>query len=167
MEIALQLIKPVDFHISLTLYMSQFSNYSIVCATALLYCLLFCIAENTGADQMALLEIKSKITRDPQGFLSSWNDTVHLCDWHGVTCGQHHGRATILDLQSSQLTGTISPYIGNLSFLKELHLQNNSFSGILPREIGRLHRLQLLLLRNNSIGGQIPSNISSCSNLIA
>ncbi|XP_074285811.1 uncharacterized protein LOC141611227 [Silene latifolia] len=97
--------------------------------------------------------------------MSSWNDTLHFCNWDRVNCGRKHQRVTILDLSSSKLTGTISPFVGNLSFLTMLDLQNNSFTGIIPSAIGRLHRLQSLLLNNNLIGGQIPSNISGCSSL--
>ncbi|CAI0555058.1 unnamed protein product [Linum tenue] len=63
------------------------------------------------------------------------------------------------------LYGSISPHIGNLSFLKELDLTNNSFIEGIPLEIGHLHRLQYLQLTNNSLRGEIPSNISGCSAL--
>ncbi|XP_056696921.1 probable LRR receptor-like serine/threonine-protein kinase At3g47570 isoform X2 [Spinacia oleracea] len=99
--------------------------------------------------------------------MSSWNDTLHFCEWYGVTCGRRHQRVTILDLHSSKLTGIISPHLGNLSFLRVLYLQNNSFGGTIPLQINRLHRLQTLDLYNNSITGEIPSNISSnCYSLI-
>lgn len=116
---------------------------------------------------MALLEIKSKISDDPFGVMSSWNDTLHFCKWHGVYCSHLHlHRVTALDLQSSKLKGSLSPYVGNLSFLKMLQLQNNSFGGKLPPEIGRLYRLKFLLLRNNSFEGGFPMNISGCTSLI-
>ncbi|XP_021738371.1 probable LRR receptor-like serine/threonine-protein kinase At3g47570 [Chenopodium quinoa] len=117
-------------------------------------------------DRLALLEVKSKITSDPLGVMSSWNDTHHFCEWYGVTCGRRHERVVKLDLRSLQLTGILSPHLGNLSFLRELYLQNNTFEGTIPREISHLHRLQFLWLYNNSIGGEIPSNISSCYRLI-
>ncbi|CAN1187542.1 Probable LRR receptor-like serine/threonine-protein kinase At3g47570 [Linum perenne] len=85
------------------------------------------------------------IDHDPLGSLSSWNDSIHFCEWG--------------------LQGLISSHIGNLSFLKVLSLYNNSFTGEIPPEIGRLHRLQQLMLSNNSLGGEIPSNISGLSAL--
>ncbi|KNA12895.1 hypothetical protein SOVF_121320 [Spinacia oleracea] len=139
--------------------------YCILCAIFLLCCLPFSVAGNNETDRLALLEIKSKITLDPLGVMSSWNDTLHFCEWYGVTCGRRHQRVTRLDLDSSKLTGIISPHLGNLSFLMELYLDNNSFGGTIPLEINRLHRLQTLSLDNNSIIGQIPSNISSCYSL--
>ncbi|CAN1295334.1 LRR receptor-like serine/threonine-protein kinase EFR [Linum perenne] len=106
------------------------------------------------------------ISGDPLGVLSSWNDSVHFCEWYGVSCSKrHHGRVTALLLDSEGLSGSISPHIGNLSFLKELVLFNNSFIGEIPHEIGRLHRLKRLWLHNNSLDGEIPSNISGCSAL--
>ncbi|KAL7253374.1 hypothetical protein ACSBR1_007829 [Camellia fascicularis] len=71
-----------------------------------------------------------------------------------------------LGLTVPGLVGSISPHLGNLSFLRELLLQNNSFGDEIPPEIGRLPRLQILQLSNNLIGGQIPVNISRCANLI-
>ncbi|XP_062156006.1 probable LRR receptor-like serine/threonine-protein kinase At3g47570 [Alnus glutinosa] len=116
-------------------------------------------------DRLALLEFKAKIVGDPFMVLSSWNDTTHFCLWHGVTCGRRHQRVTELRLPSQKLVGSISPFIGNLSFLRLLHLSNNSFTHQIPPEIGRLHRLEKLRLANNSLDGRIPTNVSGCSNL--
>ncbi|XP_062154966.1 probable LRR receptor-like serine/threonine-protein kinase At3g47570 [Alnus glutinosa] len=116
-------------------------------------------------DRLALLEFKAKIVHDPFMVLSSWNDTTHFCLWHGVTCGRRHLRVTELRLPSQKLVGSISPFIGNLSFLRLLYLPNNSLSHQIPPEIGRLHRLVMLYLADNSVGGRIPTNVSGCSNL--
>ncbi|XP_050203758.2 probable LRR receptor-like serine/threonine-protein kinase At3g47570 [Mercurialis annua] len=122
-------------------------------------------AATNETDRLALLEFKAKIT-DPLGVMTSWNSSHHFCQWYGVVCGrQHRQRVTVLYLYSLQLSGSISPHIGNLSFLRELHLYNNSFRYEIPPEIGHLRRLQVLYLLNNSLGGKIPSNLSSCSNL--
>ncbi|CAI0396735.1 unnamed protein product [Linum tenue] len=115
---------------------------------------------------MALLEFKLMITGDPLGVLSSWNDSTHFCYWYGVSCSRRHvGRVQVLDLRSEKLSGSISPHIGNLSFLAKLVLHNNSLSGGIPSEIGRLRRLHELRLSFNSLEGEIPSNISECSAL--
>ncbi|XP_062000737.1 probable LRR receptor-like serine/threonine-protein kinase At3g47570 isoform X2 [Rosa rugosa] len=117
-------------------------------------------------ERLSLLAFKSEIVSDPLGILSSWSDSSNLCDeWRGITCGRRHPRVTVLDLQSSQLTGTLSSHIGNLSFLRTLNLQNNSFHGTIPQEVGRLSRLQGLHLGYNLFRGYIPINISHCSNL--
>ncbi|KAL6280040.1 hypothetical protein ACE6H2_016921 [Prunus campanulata] len=118
-------------------------------------------------DRLALLAIKAQIKQDPHNVFSSWNESIHFCSWHGVFCGRRHRqRVTRLDLRSQKLAGSLSPHIGNLSFLRELELQNNSFSNKIPPEIGNLRRLQVLSLHHNSFSGLIPYNISYCSNLI-
>ncbi|XP_058219481.1 probable LRR receptor-like serine/threonine-protein kinase At3g47570 [Rhododendron vialii] len=118
-------------------------------------------------DRLALLAFKAEITGDPLGILNSWNESVHFCQWVGVTCGRRHQRVTKLILPNGKLSGPISPHIGNLSFLVWLLLPNNSLSHDIPQELGRLRRLKFLYLYNNSVTGEIPANISRCSNLIS
>ncbi|XP_062154965.1 probable LRR receptor-like serine/threonine-protein kinase At3g47570 isoform X2 [Alnus glutinosa] len=150
--------------------MSSVVSWSAFCILAVVpvFCFgpaTFAAIDGNETDRLALLELKAKIISDPFMFLSSWNDTVHFCRWRGVTCGRRHQRITQLQLASQKLAGTISPFIGNLSFLRYLYLPNNSFSHEIPPEIGRLYRLEILYLHNNSIGGRIPANVSGCSNL--
>ncbi|TYG51681.1 hypothetical protein ES288_D10G279300v1 [Gossypium darwinii] len=123
------------------------------------------VVRGNGTDQHALLQFKTKVTGDPLKIMESWNISIHFCQWHGVTCGRKHQRVTKLDLQFLKLSGSLSPYIGNLSFLRGLNLADNSFYNQIPQEIGRLRRLETLQLTNNSIRGEIPSNLSACSKL--
>ncbi|XP_010250245.1 PREDICTED: probable LRR receptor-like serine/threonine-protein kinase At3g47570 [Nelumbo nucifera] len=117
-------------------------------------------------DLLALLAFKSRITQDPLGVMSSWNNSHHHCKWEGVTCARRQPRRVIsLALESKGLVGTIPPEIGNLSLLGELWLLNNSFHGEIPRQIGRLLKLEVINFRNNSLEGEIPANLSHCSNL--
>ncbi|MFS7956952.1 putative protein kinase RLK-Pelle-LRR-XII-1 family [Helianthus anomalus] len=118
-------------------------------------------------DRDALLMIKSMITQDPFGAITSWNSSLHFCEWTGVTCGKRHRRVTSIVLDSLGLDGSLSPHVGNLSFLHELSLGNNSFQGAIPHELGRLSRLRILYLYQNKFKGVIPPNISRCSNLQA
>ena len=116
-------------------------------------------------DHQALVAFKTQITRDPENVFSSWNDSLHFCEWEGVTCGRKHRRVIVLDLQARGLVGSLSPYIGNLSFIREIVLANNTIGGKIPDEVGNLFRLQALRLSNNSFEGEIPANLSHCSNL--
>ncbi|XVF83115.1 hypothetical protein PTKIN_Ptkin16aG0107100 [Pterospermum kingtungense] len=123
------------------------------------------VTNGNETDRQALLQFKAKITGDQLGIMRSWNNSVPFCQWIGVECGRRHQRVTKLDLRALKLMGPISPYIGNLSFLRVLNLQNNSFTQQLPQELGRLHRLEELILDRNFIAGEIPFTISGCSKL--
>ncbi|KAI3705430.1 hypothetical protein L1987_75667 [Smallanthus sonchifolius] len=116
-------------------------------------------------DHQALLKIKSMITQDPYGALASWNNSLHFCNWTGVTCGKRHKRVTRVALERQDLEGSLSPHIGNLSFLRGIYLSINNFQGTIPHEIDRLFRLRVLALDVNKFNGIIPANISQCSNL--
>ncbi|KAK9725002.1 hypothetical protein RND81_05G114700 [Saponaria officinalis] len=116
-------------------------------------------------DHSALLAIKSRLVDHRGRILSSWNHSLHHCNWEGVTCGHKHKRVTRLDLFSIGLSGTISPFIGNLSFLDTILLHKNSLNGPIPQEIGRLFRLKVLGLANNTLVGGISANLSGCINL--
>jgi Leucine-rich repeat (LRR) protein len=145
------------------------SSFCMHAFILLLWCgyLLTCVlgGGNNETDRLALLEFKAKITLDPLGVTSSWNNSIHYCQWQGVTCGPRHQRVTVLDLQSLKLVGSISPHVGNLSFLRNLTLQNNNFHNEIPQEIGGLHKLRVLQLENNTLSGKIPSNLSACIKL--
>jgi LRR receptor-like serine/threonine-protein kinase EFR len=116
-------------------------------------------------DKHALLEFKSLIHDNPS-VLASWNESFQFCQWVGVTCGLKHQRVIGLNLKDLKLVGTISPHLGNLSFLRFLNLANNSFSGGIPSEVGHLIKLQNLNLSYNLLEGEIPVNLSHCSNLV-
>ncbi|KAJ9172817.1 hypothetical protein P3X46_016024 [Hevea brasiliensis] len=124
------------------------------------------LAPGNETDRFALLNFKRGITSDPTGrVFNSWYDSFHFCSWFGITCSPRHQRVTSLVLKGQNLMGSISPYVGNLSFLRILDLQNNSFHGQIPQEVVNLSRLQLLLLNNNTLKGKLPSNLSHCSQL--
>ncbi|PIA45335.1 hypothetical protein AQUCO_01700699v1, partial [Aquilegia coerulea] len=117
-------------------------------------------------DQHALLTFKDHVSQNSVRALSSWNVSLHFCEWEGVACDDRREKVISLNLESQRLVGSLSPYIGNLSFLKMLNLQNNSLTGVIPQEIGYLFRLQELLMSNNSLSGRIPVSLSNCSDLI-
>ncbi|KAL8162303.1 hypothetical protein V2J09_013792 [Rumex salicifolius] len=138
-----------------------FISYLLICSS-----LFVATATNSNeTDRLALLAFKAKIIDDPFKMMLSWNDSTHFCEWYGVTCGSRHQRVTQLSLLSLKLGGSISPHIGNLSFLHILQLTNNNLVHQIPEEIGGLQRLKVLNLMNNSLGGEIPLNLSRCSQL--
>ncbi|XP_045813769.1 probable LRR receptor-like serine/threonine-protein kinase At3g47570 [Trifolium pratense] len=116
-------------------------------------------------DHFALLKFKESISTDPYKTLESWNSSIHFCKWRGITCNPMHQRVIGLNLNKYQLHGSLSPHIGNLTFLRNLDLGTNSFYGEIPKELGKLLQLQYLFLSNNSFVGKIPTNLTYCSNL--
>ncbi|KAL4597947.1 hypothetical protein ACB092_11G024900 [Castanea dentata] len=150
---------------------------ALLCSTFLHIILLFtltllCLKPATSSttptnetDRLALLKFKESLDYDPYGILRSWNDSIHFCNWYGVTCGRRHGRVTTLVLEGHNLHGTITPFIGNLTFLRAINLQNNSFYGVIPKEAGHLFRLRHLYLSSNTLGGEIPISLTNCSEL--
>ncbi|XP_058181798.1 probable LRR receptor-like serine/threonine-protein kinase At3g47570 isoform X2 [Rhododendron vialii] len=118
-------------------------------------------AFSNKTDRLALLSFKELIAEDPLGSLSSWNNSLELCEWDGVTCSRKHQRVVVLDLRGKSLRGILSPFLGNLSFLRSLYLQENRFQGKIPLELDHLFRLQHLNLSFNSLQGEIPTNLSN------
>ncbi|KAK2990095.1 hypothetical protein RJ640_017766 [Escallonia rubra] len=116
-------------------------------------------------DLQALLSFKKQVTEDPLQALSSWNESLQFCSWRGVTCSLRHQRVTILNMSSLKLVGSLSPHVGNLTFLREINLGGNNFHGTIPQETSRMFRLQYLRLANNFIQGGLPVNLTFCSKL--
>ncbi|KAJ4723400.1 putative Receptor-kinase [Melia azedarach] len=147
-------------------YLARFPSIFLFCIT-LLQAATFASSGNAfqERDRVALLAFKSMIIHDPERMLNSWNDSRHFCKWEGITCSRRHRRVTILDLSSRGLVGSLSPHLGNLSFLREMNLGNNSIQGEIPHEFGGLFRLEALYLYNNSLVGKIPADLSYCSRL--
>ncbi|KAL5552850.1 hypothetical protein UlMin_040251 [Ulmus minor] len=113
---------------------------------------------------VALVAIKTALT-DPHSVLESWDITsVDPCSWRMVTCSSD-GYVSALGLPSQNLSGTLSPWIGNLSNLQSVLLQNNDISGTIPATIGKLEKLQALDLSNNTFNGGIPDSLGNLKNL--
>ena len=76
----------------------------------------------------------------------------HYCSWPGVVCSRRQPeRVVSLLMGSFNLSGHISPSLGNLSFVKKLDLHGNQFVGQIPPELGQLRRLQMLNLSTNTL----------------
>ena len=105
---------------------SSFSIYlhlMILLLPIFLLCLqptIIAAAPTNETDRFALLKFKESVPQDRYNILSSWNDSMHFCNWLGVKCSRRHQRVRVLDLEGHKLGGTLSPYIGNLSFLRSI-----------------------------------------------
>ncbi|XWS10106.1 hypothetical protein CRYUN_Cryun39dG0047300 [Craigia yunnanensis] len=118
---------------------------------------------NISTDQLTLLALKSYVNSDL--LATNWSTATSVCNWIGVTCGSRHQRVTALDLFNMNLSGTIPPHLGNLSFLSWLDIGNNNFHGSLPVELANLRRLKSISLSNNNFNGEIPTWFGSFAEL--
>ncbi|XP_056171426.1 leucine-rich repeat receptor protein kinase HPCA1-like [Syzygium oleosum] len=108
--------------------------------------------------------------------------------WDGVTC--NGSRVTALGLSSmsiqgslsgdiggltelrsldlsfnTDLTGPLTPRLGDLSKLNTLILAGCGFTGNIPDELGELSQLTFLALNNNKFTGKIPASLGKLSRL--
>lgn len=119
---------------------------------------------NYTTDESALLEFKDHIFSDPLNILSSnWSSAASICSWIGVSCGLINRRVTSLNLPNMNLSGTLPPHLGNLSFLASLNLSGNSLSGYIPSELGKLQRLQRIDLSSNFLQGSLSGSFQQSS----
>ncbi|KAG2659691.1 hypothetical protein PVAP13_1KG377000 [Panicum virgatum] len=116
---------------------------------------------HSSRDMLALLDFKKAISGNkPNRALSSWNTSTPFFQWKGVLCStEHPGRVVKLHLHHQGLSGPISPYLGNLTLLRELNLSRNNLSGRLP-PLNRLHALEVIDLAENSLRGTIPGKLN-------
>ncbi|KAK1296200.1 Protein NSP-INTERACTING KINASE 1 [Acorus calamus] len=112
----------------------------------------------------ALMGIKASL-EDPHGVLENWDkDSVDPCSWTMVTCSPEN-LVIGLGTPSQNLSGKLSPSIGNLTNLQIVLLQNNNITGSMPQEIGKLSNLHTLDLSNNFFTGGVPGSIGNLKNL--
>ena len=62
-----------------------------------------------------------------------------------------------LELFACNVSGPVSPSIGNLTELTLLRLESNALTGGIPEEVGNLDKLLEISLGNNQLTGQLPS----------
>jgi hypothetical protein len=93
----------------------------------------FVLSLSSETDKLALLALKEKLTNGMPNSLPSWNESLHFCEWQGVTCGHCHMRVSVLHLENQTLGGTIGPSLGNLTFLKMLKFRNVDMHGEIPK----------------------------------
>ncbi|RWR91220.1 LRR.XII-like protein [Cinnamomum micranthum f. kanehirae] len=117
---------------------------------------LICFAESVTllkneSDRLALLAFKDGISDDPNGVLSSWNNSLHFC--------------MTIALYNNTLEGHIPQEIGRLFRLRYLGLINNSLDGEIPNNLTNCLQLRFLILYGNKLVGNIPLDIGSLSKL--
>ncbi|GLJ17234.1 hypothetical protein SUGI_0298730 [Cryptomeria japonica] len=119
----------------------------------LLYCPCFIAA--TNAEGQALLELKAGLNESTD-LLGTWDlNLVEPCtSWSHITCSGGH--VTAVHLESMGFSGTLSPHIGELTYLNILGLEDNHISGEIPSSITKISTLIEVDLSFNDLTGQIP-----------
>ncbi|KAK4482917.1 hypothetical protein RD792_010090 [Penstemon davidsonii] len=105
-------------------------------------------------DRDSLISFYRQIYSPPTAPLN-WSST-DCCQWEGIGCTSYNGvtRVTQLSLPGRGLAGSITPSLGNLSFLSYLNLSHNQFFGPLPvRTFHNLNHLEILDLSSNRFSG--------------
>ncbi|XP_021819906.1 receptor-like protein 2 [Prunus avium] len=123
----------------------------------------FASAACDQVDHKALLSLASKVSSSPP---LNWSASIDCCLWEGIVCNLDDQRIIRASLPGRGLSGVISPYITNLTYLTHLNLSRNSLSGPLPDDLfSSLHRLRVLDLSFNHLVGQLSSSSSQTTAL--
>lgn len=125
----------------------------------------------TDPSEVAALKSVKKSLVDPMKHLSSWKrGDPCASNWTGIFCldtyatdGYLHVRE--LQLLNMNLSGHLTPELGQLSRLKILDFMWNELGGSIPKEIGNISSLQLLLLNGNKLSGFLPDELGYLSKL--
>ncbi|KAJ4971662.1 hypothetical protein NE237_004761 [Protea cynaroides] len=119
----------------------------------------------------ALGAIKKSL-KDPINHLENWSrGDPCTSNWTGVLCFNttaNDGYLHVQELQllNNNLSGTLSPELGQLSYMEILDFMWNQISGSIPKEIGNITSLELLLLNGNQLTGPLPEELGYLPNLI-
>ncbi|KAL1352066.1 hypothetical protein HN51_016062 [Arachis hypogaea] len=101
---------------------------------------------------LTLMAIKNELN-DPHNVLENWDsNSIDPCSWRMITCNLD-GSVSVLGMPSQNLSGTLSPWVGNLTNLQSMLLQNNAISDQIATAIGSIEKLQTLDLSNNNFSG--------------
>ncbi|XP_047160008.1 receptor protein kinase TMK1-like [Vigna umbellata] len=76
-------------------------------------------------------------------------------NWLGIVCS--NGNVSVINLQSMNLSGNISPSFASLTSVTKLLLPNNGLTGTIPSELTSMPGLVELDVSNNQLHGKVPS----------
>ncbi|KAB2083657.1 hypothetical protein ES319_A05G283500v1 [Gossypium barbadense] len=143
-----------------------------------------------GEALLSLLSAADPSAKASSPVLSSWNPKSSTpCLWQGITCSPQNrvislslpniflnissfpsqlsslSSLQLLNLSSTNISGSIPPSFGKLVHLRLLDLSSNSLTGSIPQELGQLSLLQFLFLNSNGLSGGIPPQLGNLTSL--
>ncbi|KAL9669742.1 hypothetical protein QQ045_007291 [Rhodiola kirilowii] len=134
----------------------------------LILALAYGVSDSSSASDAELLlqKIKPSLQGTTESLLlSSWNNSVPLCQWRGLKWVFTNGSPlTCSDLSSPQWTNLSLSKDPSLHLLS-LQLPSANLTGSLPKELGQLSTLQSLYLNINLLTGDIPLELGYSSSL--
>ena len=89
---------------------------------------------------------------------ANWLSDEPLHRWHGVSANTD-GRVTELELARNGLSGSISPELGSLAYLRKLDLRINQLTGSIPAGLGNLQDLKELPPGREPVNRDHPARI--------
>ncbi|XP_028094914.1 probable LRR receptor-like serine/threonine-protein kinase At3g47570 [Camellia sinensis] len=111
-------------------------------------------------DRLALLAFMSNITHDPLGMLSSWNESIHFCQWQGIVPHSLGNLSSLGKLTAYiDLRGSIPTLLGQLSKLEYFAMAVNVVRSTIPLTIFNLSSIKTFTMTQNQIGGSRPLDL--------
>jgi Leucine-rich repeat (LRR) protein len=84
---------------------------------------------------------------------------LHECSWEGIACDTN-GKVAVVDLQETNLQGTLPSELVHLQYLQLLRLRGNGLTGSLPDELFDLSKLVWLDVSENYLTGSLSADTS-------
>ncbi|XP_019437448.1 PREDICTED: receptor protein kinase TMK1-like [Lupinus angustifolius] len=92
----------------------------------------------------------------PLRFAESWEGNDPCANtWTGIVCSG--GNISVINFQSMDLSGSISPSFATLTSVTKLLIANNHITGTIPTVLTSMPLLQELDVSNNNLYGRVPS----------
>ncbi|KAK1265328.1 putative LRR receptor-like serine/threonine-protein kinase [Acorus gramineus] len=142
----------------------------VIMATSLCCFVLSVGAQDTDPSEVgALRAIRGRLV-DPMKHLNWSKGDPCKSNWTGVLCfygplDDGHLHVQEILLLNMNLSGSLAPEIGQLSYMRILDFMWNKLSGNIPKEIGNIKSLELMLLNGNEFSGSLPEEFGFLPNL--
>ncbi|KAI3750575.1 hypothetical protein L2E82_21240 [Cichorium intybus] len=149
----------------------KFKSFGCVFALIIQYLATISVAKVTDPSEVsALLAVRNSLV-DPLNHLRNWNKgDPCTSNWTGVICVHksnvdRYWHVQEIQLLNMNLSGSLSPQLGQFSHLRILDFMWNDLTGSIPKEIGNISSLVLLLLNGNRLTGNLPDELGFLRNL--